>query len=838
MAKYKANPDGSNWTLREREIAYGLSAIFKDCSIIVRSVLTRDGDGWKLDEAKSSVKLIDVDLKPLKLAHWAQLDDKLWRHWAETKGSPDVKSQFLAVGGSGIPRDTTFGSGSELPVEVPPSPSGSIPDVNSATEELARMTQDDGNSNLSPVPHSAAVMPVPLQVPVPREVKSVETPAVAESEAASAPTEAAEAKADASDAFADAPGDVAPVETKGPSPVFTPAVLPPVAKSSSRAASTKAPSVKAPSVKAPSVVEKEKTPVAEPVALPVEETPVAKVESAETSEAAPIESPESDVTAKAVEAPANDSAPSPQAAEPVPPSVEVTAPAAEAAAPAAAVTAAAAATATAAAAAKANTPPKTDSQLPTPTQSPVKVARKKSSVFTSLKSKLSGKFDDKDKASKKSTSPKKDLKKLEPETTGRGKKAAAGAAVGMGAVAAGIAAYESKAKKVAEEIKAESDRRVSREFVRDRSVSVDLAKRKSLFEDPAAAAAAPETGTSPDTSLSTGASPDTSLETVPDEPIATPAGETTDPVIAAEHTEPQPETQPEADAEPERRKPAAIERTWENQDGEEDVPETPRALPPAIKVPALSPAAADDSPLTPGITQLPSPPVPPVVVAPETESVTEGEDDRGRRSDAPSPALAPVAPSLGQSVDVPTPIATIPLPTTPEIEHSSPLRASLPQDVKRYSLTELPPLPDGTPGSRRVSRSFEPEVLGHDVAAGHGVQEHAHVGSDAPAHGQAAHANIHEGPGHDETASVISSIDHRGFDTAPDTPQLDQDEFASQQHFSRGGMASTSTFGGHAEHTEMRRKRVSLNESEAMSEAAWLGSPVTSTRVLPEEPEP
>lgn len=822
VAKYKTNPDGSNWTLREREIAYGLGAIFKDCSIIIRSVLAPEGDGWKLDEAKSSVKLIDMDLKPLKLSHWAQLDDKLWRHWAETKSAAPRSStstgQFLAVGGgNGIVRDKTFGPGaSELPLERSPSPSASIPDVNSATEELARMTKDDSNANFSPVTPTVAVLPTPLQMPAPREVKAVEeVPAVVEPEAApvtAAVEKPVESKADANDAFADAPGDVAPVDTKGPAPLFTPAPAPPVARSSSRAASTKAPSVKAPSVKAPSV--KEKTPVAEPVALPVEtkaeEAPATKVEVPETpAVAAPIESPESDATAKPVDTPTNGSASSDKTAEPTP-SVEVTPAAEEKAeekAPPTPVTPVTPITpvtpTTPTTVVKPTTPSKADSQLATPTQSPVKVARKKSSVFTSLKTKISSKFDDKDKAAKKAaaaaaTSPKqaetkKPVEEQPASPTRINKKAAAGAAAGMGTVAAGIAVYENKAKKVAEELKAETERRASREFVRDRSVSVDLARRKSLFEEPALASS---TGPSPDTSLST--------ETAPDEPIATPAGETTDPVIA---------TAEDTHAEPERRsKPADIERTWEGKtEDKEDVPETPKAVPPTVKVPEplLSPAATDNSPLTPGISEMPSPPA---LITPVEDS------DRGRRSDAPSPTSAStmVPPSIAQSVasssrDIPVPIATIPMPTTPEIElGTSPLRASpLPksEDVKRYSLTELPPLPDGTPGSRRVSRvSFD---------------------------GYAA-----------ETASVVSSVDHRGFDTAPDTPQLDQDEFSSAQpQFSRGGMASTSTFGGphnNMEHLseEIRRKRVSMNESEAMSEAAWLGSPVHTTKVLPEEPEP
>ncbi|TXT09991.1 uncharacterized protein COLE_03925 [Cutaneotrichosporon oleaginosum] len=82
------SPDA--WTLRQREIAFMLSAIFKDCSMIVRAVLRNTGAGYELDEARSVVKIIDTDLKPLtNLGKWHALDEKLWRHWAETKGSEE-----------------------------------------------------------------------------------------------------------------------------------------------------------------------------------------------------------------------------------------------------------------------------------------------------------------------------------------------------------------------------------------------------------------------------------------------------------------------------------------------------------------------------------------------------------------------------------------------------------------------------------------------------------------------------------------------------------------------------------------------------------------------------
>lgn len=70
-------------------IAYALSATFKDCSIFVTCPLVPDGDGngsgWKAIEAETTVKVIDLDLKPIKnMRKWYDLDEKIWRYWYDT----------------------------------------------------------------------------------------------------------------------------------------------------------------------------------------------------------------------------------------------------------------------------------------------------------------------------------------------------------------------------------------------------------------------------------------------------------------------------------------------------------------------------------------------------------------------------------------------------------------------------------------------------------------------------------------------------------------------------------------------------------------------------------
>jgi hypothetical protein len=87
VSVYLSNPsrgsEDDGWTLRQRLVLHALSAIFKDCSIIVRAVLRPAGDGehFVLDERESEVRVIDLDLKPMaSLRKWAELDDKIWRN--------------------------------------------------------------------------------------------------------------------------------------------------------------------------------------------------------------------------------------------------------------------------------------------------------------------------------------------------------------------------------------------------------------------------------------------------------------------------------------------------------------------------------------------------------------------------------------------------------------------------------------------------------------------------------------------------------------------------------------------------------------------------------------
>lgn len=86
---YLADPPAGKqeqaWSDRQRHIAWSLSAIFKDCSIMIRSVLEPGPEGhYTLKEDKSKVNLVDLDLKPLKLKKWYELDEQIWRHWLDS----------------------------------------------------------------------------------------------------------------------------------------------------------------------------------------------------------------------------------------------------------------------------------------------------------------------------------------------------------------------------------------------------------------------------------------------------------------------------------------------------------------------------------------------------------------------------------------------------------------------------------------------------------------------------------------------------------------------------------------------------------------------------------
>lgn len=78
-------PKPTSWSLHQSIIAYSLSATFKDCSIFITCPLVPNGNGWKAIEAETTVKVIDLDLKPIKnMRKWYDLDEEIWRYWHAT----------------------------------------------------------------------------------------------------------------------------------------------------------------------------------------------------------------------------------------------------------------------------------------------------------------------------------------------------------------------------------------------------------------------------------------------------------------------------------------------------------------------------------------------------------------------------------------------------------------------------------------------------------------------------------------------------------------------------------------------------------------------------------
>ncbi|OCF57109.1 hypothetical protein L486_05968 [Kwoniella mangroviensis CBS 10435] len=99
LSSPQAGKTGEAWTLRQRMIAFALSAIFKDCSVFVKLTLASSSpplspstekteEKWSLVEGSGKVKIIDLDLKPIQnLGKWKTTDDKIWKHWLETHSS-------------------------------------------------------------------------------------------------------------------------------------------------------------------------------------------------------------------------------------------------------------------------------------------------------------------------------------------------------------------------------------------------------------------------------------------------------------------------------------------------------------------------------------------------------------------------------------------------------------------------------------------------------------------------------------------------------------------------------------------------------------------------------
>ena len=88
VEKYLSDPTAGateeSWTLRNRIIAYSLSAIFKDCSIMIKLPLAKAGiSSWRVS-SNPIVKIIDTDLKPISnFPKWVDLDERVWRNWLE-----------------------------------------------------------------------------------------------------------------------------------------------------------------------------------------------------------------------------------------------------------------------------------------------------------------------------------------------------------------------------------------------------------------------------------------------------------------------------------------------------------------------------------------------------------------------------------------------------------------------------------------------------------------------------------------------------------------------------------------------------------------------------------
>ncbi|WVQ96629.1 hypothetical protein IAU59_003734 [Kwoniella sp. CBS 9459] len=111
------------WTLRQRLIAYALSAIFKDCSVFVKITLAKlDSGAWEALKGSEKVKIVDLDLKPIQnMSRWYERDLEIWRHWLHTKASTQSANPTIITeeDGRGQDAEQTVGKDSHIVADQP-----------------------------------------------------------------------------------------------------------------------------------------------------------------------------------------------------------------------------------------------------------------------------------------------------------------------------------------------------------------------------------------------------------------------------------------------------------------------------------------------------------------------------------------------------------------------------------------------------------------------------------------------------------------------------------------------------------------------------------------------
>ena len=200
--KYLADPQAgasdSGWTLRERFIAFALSATFKDCSILIRLSLSCSSDGtWRVS-GNPIVKVIDLDIKALsKLRKWYDLDDFLWHYWRDhppqvsapqTKVSPDAVNEQPQRDFDKAEKARVGTSPAMMPAEGSPvralsdrsAPQTPMkPDIEESKDHSAPPTAGGEQNRQHPLVMLAPALPMAVQDIIPAEI-TIENEAVTE----------------------------------------------------------------------------------------------------------------------------------------------------------------------------------------------------------------------------------------------------------------------------------------------------------------------------------------------------------------------------------------------------------------------------------------------------------------------------------------------------------------------------------------------------------------------------------------------------------------------------------------------------------------------------------
>ncbi|WWC70892.1 uncharacterized protein I206_104844 [Kwoniella pini CBS 10737] len=177
-----AGKEDSKWTLRQRMIAFSLSAIFKDCSVFVKFSLSSDSSyaatssnpeakgEWKYVKDSGKVKLIDLDLKPIKnLKKWKDTDDNIWKHWQKThmtSSAIDVEVQENSVSKDSLIEQNVIQKDNDRDIKIPITFENTVPSLTINAINTQNTDASSIRALYAPTPDRTPLLtPTPSSIP-------------------------------------------------------------------------------------------------------------------------------------------------------------------------------------------------------------------------------------------------------------------------------------------------------------------------------------------------------------------------------------------------------------------------------------------------------------------------------------------------------------------------------------------------------------------------------------------------------------------------------------------------------------------------------------------------